>query len=307
MLILVACAKCQTQYDVSDQKIGNRIHCQCGGVITVDQPPVHEARLVRCSACGSSRGGSGTNCEFCGALFSTVDKGWGSMCPGCFCRLPNDAQFCVDCGLKISPQKLGATRPDLLCPRCQITLQQRAINGIEMEECGSCAGLWLPVATFHALIEDRAKLDTAMRGLNAAKRGDRRNKFEISEQEEVKYVPCPTCKALMNRRNFGRISGVIIDTCRDCGVWLDNQELNRIVQFVSSGGMEKSREFEATEREHAEKMREKRKKPAAGLHIDVREMYSSGSTGGLKPSEIVVPVLAKALKEVARAFFKYRI
>jgi Zn-finger nucleic acid-binding protein len=299
---LAACAKCQTQYDVSTYTVGDSFHCACGTVVAVMEPRVHEARLVRCAACGSTRGKGGTNCEYCGARYSSVDKGWGSMCPGCFCRLPNDAQFCVECGLKINPQKLGDVRADLKCPRCAIPIHQRSIDGIEIFECGGCAGLWLPVATFSTLIDNKKKLDTALRGLNAAatKRG-RKNKFEITESEEVKYVPCPTCQALMNRRNFARVSGVIIDTCRDCGVWLDNQELNRIVQFVEAGGMDKAREFESREREHNEKMREKRKKPVPMMGVDGPiTMGGHSATSG----NILGPILARAVGEIARSFLR---
>jgi Zn-finger nucleic acid-binding protein len=50
---------------------------------------------------------------------------------------------------------------------------------------------------------------------------------------------------MMNRQNFARISGVIIDLCRGCGVWLDNQELERILKFVQGGGIERSHAMEA--------------------------------------------------------------
>ena len=48
----------------------------------------------------------------------------------------------------------------------------------------------------------------------------------------------------MNRVNFARCSGVIIDFCRLHGTWFDHQELHRIVQFVQRGGLTKSRALE---------------------------------------------------------------
>src|SRR5579862_9733866 len=113
MKIIAICPKCSTQYDVSSRKIGETIPCACGGTVVVTQPRAADARIVRCHSCGASRGASGAACEFCGAVFSAADKGWGSMCPKCFCRLPADAQFCVECGLRIDPQKLGADEPAL--------------------------------------------------------------------------------------------------------------------------------------------------------------------------------------------------
>jgi Zn-finger nucleic acid-binding protein len=37
----------------------------------------------------------------------------------------------------------------------------------------------------------------------------------------------------MQRRNFQRISGVIVDACRRHGTWLDADEIERIAGFVS--------------------------------------------------------------------------
>jgi Zn-finger nucleic acid-binding protein len=91
------------------------------------------------------------------------------------------------------------------------------------------------------------------RGLSD-KRG--RLKFELSGAETVKYVPCPVCGQLMNRHNFARISGTIIDTCKYHGVWLDN-ELNRILKFIDSGGLEKAHANEVADAVHCEKMRSK--------------------------------------------------
>lgn len=97
----------------------------------------------------------------------------------------------------------------------------------------------------------------------------------------------------MNRRNFGGVSGVIIDLCKDHGVWLDNQELNRIVQFIESGGMDRAREVEARDREHAERMRTKTA-PVLAEYAPVAFRYER--------HEVTASVLGRALGEVARAF-----
>ena len=47
----------------------------------------------------------------------------------------------------------------------------------------------------------------------------------------------------MVSRNFGRISGIMIDVCRHHGVWLDAKELEAIVEFIRKGGLEKSRDL----------------------------------------------------------------
>jgi Zn-finger nucleic acid-binding protein len=65
----------------------------------------------------------------------------------------------------------------------------------------------------------------------------------------VRYLPCPTCSALMNRHNFGGTSGVIVDVCGRHGVWFDAGELPRVLTFVESGGLAESRRRERQEAE----------------------------------------------------------
>lgn len=48
----------------------------------------------------------------------------------------------------------------------------------------------------------------------------------------------------MNRVNFAKYSGVIMDVCKEHGTFFDRDELRRIVTFIREGGLEKSREKE---------------------------------------------------------------
>jgi Zn-finger nucleic acid-binding protein len=48
----------------------------------------------------------------------------------------------------------------------------------------------------------------------------------------------------MNRSNFARSSGVIIDICKKHGVWFDRDELPKIIDFITGGGMQRAREKE---------------------------------------------------------------
>jgi Zn-finger nucleic acid-binding protein len=58
----------------------------------------------------------------------------------------------------------------------------------------------------------------------------------------------------MNRNNFAKISGIIIDSCKEHGVWFDADELPKIIEFIRKGGMEYSRQKEKAQLE-AEKER----------------------------------------------------
>jgi hypothetical protein len=45
----------------------------------------------------------------------------------------------------------------------------------------------------------------------------------------------------MHRRNFGGLSGVIVDICTLHGIWFDAGELPSVLAFVEGGGLERSR------------------------------------------------------------------
>ena len=51
----------------------------------------------------------------------------------------------------------------------------------------------------------------------------------------------------MNRVNFGRMSGAIVDVCRGYGTFLDRGELHQVVRFIQEGGLERAREMQRQE------------------------------------------------------------
>ena len=73
--------------------------------------------------------------------------------------------------------------------------------------------------------------------------------------DAVVYRNCPRCQQVMHRRNFGRVSGVVVDECRNHGVYLDDDELNRIKAFVSAGGLSLTQHMEHSELKRSEQRR----------------------------------------------------
>lgn len=51
----------------------------------------------------------------------------------------------------------------------------------------------------------------------------------------------------MNRINFARCSGVIVDVCKGHGTWFDRDELREILEFIRNGGFELARQKEKLE------------------------------------------------------------
>ena len=102
-------------------------------------------------------------------------------------------------------------------------------------ECAVCLGLWLASASFEKICADKEE-HAAVLGSASLENANR-----TVAETKVNYIPCPECSQLMNRANFARCSGVIIDLCKKHGIWFDRNELSRIVEFIRSGGLDLSR------------------------------------------------------------------
>jgi Zn-finger nucleic acid-binding protein len=131
-----------------------------------------------------------------------------------------------------------------------VSLVPQLVSDALIEECRQCGGVWVGAATFDRLIQSRdqqaavvAQAGSALPVLDSP--------HPLQAASKVRYVPCPDCRQLMNRKNFAHISGVIIDVCKVHGVWFDQNELGRVIQFVMKGGLDAARRVErdATERQ----------------------------------------------------------
>jgi len=139
---------------------------------------------------------------------------------------------CPICGGHIR-EKVKALSP--ICPRCKASLKIIVKDGEEYDLCPKCGGLWLDKGEFHRA----TRTSTVYREVNI-KSEYKRGPYT----DPGGYIPCVRCGKLMNRRNFGRISGVMIDKCGRHGVWLDAGELEKIRHFIVDGGLERSRNRE---------------------------------------------------------------
>jgi Zn-finger nucleic acid-binding protein len=111
----------------------------------------------------------------------------------------------------------------LRCPRCRADLRRQALGPNQVERCHGCHGVWIAAAEFNELMNDL----------------DRREAVRVRElphrepDEPITYLACPRCSETMARRNFGRTSGIMVDTCKKHGIWLDRGELRRVVDHLA--------------------------------------------------------------------------
>jgi Zn-finger nucleic acid-binding protein len=206
--------------------------------------PRMDAHTLHCPNCGAAASIDSTKCDHCGAGLATV------ACASCFGMIFLGSKFCPHCGARAGRIEDENETTNLSCPRCQVSLQSVAIGPageVKVHECPKCVGLWVNVETFEAICSDREQQALVLGGASSPPA-----RIEL-KLEEVRYLSCPRCRTLMNRVNFAGRSGVIIDACRGHGTWFDRNELQNIVNFIRSGGLEIARErqqeqLEATKR-----------------------------------------------------------
>ena len=125
-------------------------------------------------------------------------------------------------------------------------MESVAVGSASLRECARCGGLWVDVESFERIVSEREQQSAA---LGAASIIPKEATVSGREPNKVRYVPCPECSQLMNRVNFARCSGVVVDVCKGHGTWFDRDELRQIVEFIGGGGLEVSRAREKRELE----------------------------------------------------------
>ncbi len=185
--------------------------------------------------CGAAVSTDAPQCLYCRARLATV------ACPSCFGMMFLNSRHCPHCGAKgARAEDAAAGTEKRSCPRCRVELASVHVGETVLRECARCAGLWVDVASFQKICADREQQSAALGTATfsptvaGASEGEKR----------VRYVPCPECEQLMNRVNFARCSGVVVDVCKGHGTWFDRDELRQIIEFIRGGGMDAARSKE---------------------------------------------------------------
>jgi len=196
-----------------------------------------EAQTLKCPNCGAAISSDSPQCKYCESKLATI------ACASCFGMMFIGSKHCPHCGAvatEVSPTELSI----LKCPRCKTDMISIEIAGEQMRECEHCGGIWLDVASFERICASREEQSAV---LGAASPAPTHQIDPTDDGSRIRYSPCPQCGELMNRINFARCSGVIVDVCKGHGTWFDASELRAIVEFVRGGGLELSREREKSE------------------------------------------------------------
>jgi len=113
------------------------------------------------------------------------------------------------------------------CPSCQISCIQENYEGVNIDVCSSCRGVWLDQGELKEIISKREKVFKSneveavnrLCGVNG-----------VPKEEESRNLPCPKCNNKpMKTQNYNYSSSILIDRCsKGCGIWLDADELEKV-------------------------------------------------------------------------------
>jgi Zn-finger nucleic acid-binding protein len=244
-------------------------------------------KSLHCPNCGANVSLDRTQCNYCKAALSLT------ACPFCFGPVFRGMKYCPNCGTAVDRTSMASDKK-LNCPRCGHLLAPARISGVRIDECQVCGGIWLDKAVFQTIC------DHAEKGETIPIHPDQVEKVElkpVSESERL-YIPCPVCGDLMLRKNYAGGSGVIVDWCRLHGTWFDRQELQQIINFIKSGGLQATRKREMDKlHEEQERLRDLQygkdlEQGYALGHEDYREM-----TEGTSLLSAVVAILRRIFSD----------
>lgn len=218
-----------------------------------------QAETLNCPNCGAASSSEASKCLFCGSRLATI------ACPSCFGMMFIGSKHCHRCGAAaVAPEDAIAEARS--CPRCRIEMNATVIGVTTLQQCMKCDGLWVNVRAFEKICADHEQQSAVLGAASTTPSGSGR-------PDKVRYVPCPECSQLMNRVNFARCSGVVVDVCRQHGTWFDRDELTAIIEFIRDGGMNTARAKERIEiAEERERLRQEQltlemRKSSAGIGL----------------------------------------
>lgn len=154
------------------------------------------------------------------------------QCVRCKKEMNDKVRICPFCNM---PNKIPVTKTEALCPKCKVRLESKPYKKLELYFCPSCQGMWLDTLEFEYITSQKdVYSDDSVEPIYIREPVDGRGPL----------YACVRCDNFMNRINFKKISGILIDVCCDHGVWLDEGELTRLRQFIASGGLDKAQDRE---------------------------------------------------------------
>ena len=144
------------------------------------------------------------------------------------------AHHCSGCGAELG-LIVESTLYGSQCSDCHAALEAITEPAGTLLNCKRCGGQFVEHALLRSLLEQHERTGHAFPDAPYQKPPPK------PQVERVHYRPCSACGQMMNRKNFGGASGVIVDVCARHGTWFDAGELPQVLAFVKSGGLVRER------------------------------------------------------------------
>ncbi|MGH9362742.1 MAG: zf-TFIIB domain-containing protein [Thermoanaerobaculia bacterium] len=120
------------------------------------------------------------------------------------------------------------------CPRCKLNLVREKYEGLDVDLCQSCWGVWLDSGELEAIVKNRQfQFSAEERELVLSGRAERGARPQAS-------IACPKCGVRMERLYLDTKVHLVIDRCARHGVWLDTGEI-KTVQAMAEASQKVSR------------------------------------------------------------------
>jgi Zn-finger nucleic acid-binding protein len=224
-----------------------------------------DASGLHCPNCGAAAEPAAGRCPYCQARLATIS------CPSCFALGFDGAAFCHACGAaRVRRQEDDAAAK---CPACLGELHRVDIGSTPLLECTSCDGIWVDADVFERLCAQRESQTAVLQRLSP--------RSSVTATAPVRYRPCLRCGKMMNRVNFGRLSGAVIDVCRGHGTFLDTGELHQIVTFIREGGLDRARTQKIDDlREEERRLKDLERKAVLDRHASGGSPWTATSEWG---------------------------
>ncbi len=113
------------------------------------------------------------------------------------------------------------------CPKCKGVTHEMKIEGVEVDFCSACKGIWFDkdeIAFTMELPVDMPQIE------------------EVKKEAKKTEYACPRCGDSLETMKFVQSNDLLVDRCPGCGgIWLDKGEYSKIEHIAANIGDSKSK------------------------------------------------------------------
>ena len=160
-----------------------------------------------------------------------ADRRENMKCPHCNKNTSDSGKICVHCGKAIKKPIERDSHKTIVCPHCKTNAEITYLAGVELDYCPQCSGIWFDRGeskNFQNVMQDPKILSEFKSELE---------NFSVAclKTSRSDYLNCPVCSKHMLHKKFIEVSDIIIDKCADHGAWIEQDDLLKIIEIISSG------------------------------------------------------------------------